>query len=90
MKKKEYRKAEVLAGIALFEANNGYAPSYRDVAEYVGVSHSLVYGYVKELQADGLIHATHAKVSRALRLTDAGRAATYESIKRWATKPALD
>lgn len=87
---KEIRKARVLEGIALFTLNNGYPPSYRDVADYVGASHSLVYGYVKELRADGLIHARTPSVSRALTLTDTGRAAASSVVERWSTKPALE
>lgn len=88
--RKEVRKARVLEGIAMFTLNNGYPPSYRDVAEYVGASHSLVYGYVKELRADGLIDARDPRLSRALTLTDAGRDTVRPAIERWATKPALD
>jgi Mn-dependent DtxR family transcriptional regulator len=88
--RKEARKAQVLDGIALFWLNNGIPPSYRDIAEYMGISHSLVHGYVKELRADGLIDARNPKLSRALNLTDAGRAATSATVKRWETKPSLD
>jgi Mn-dependent DtxR family transcriptional regulator len=70
---KENRKARVLAGIALFQQEQGYPPSYRDLGDYVGISHSLIHGYVKELRADGLIHERDPKISRSLTLTDAGR-----------------
>lgn len=88
--RKEARKAQVLEAVALFTLNNGYAPSYRDVASYVGISHSLVHGYVRELRADGLIDARHPSVSRALTLTDAGRGVVQPTLDRWATKPALE
>ena len=87
---KEVRKARVLEGIALFTLNNGYPPSYRDVAAYVGASHSLVHGYIKELRDDGLINAPRSKVSRAITLTDAGSDAVRSVVERWRTKPSLD
>lgn len=89
-KKKEASKTRVLEAIALFHANTGYHPSYREVADYVGIAHSLVHGYVKELRADGLIDARDPKVSRALTLTPAGRELVSDAIRRWATEPRLD
>lgn len=89
-KGKENRKAQVLEAIAVFHAGNGYHPSYRDVADYVGIAHSLVHGYVKELRSDGLIDDRDPKVTRALTLTPAGRELVGDAIRRWGTKPARD
>ena len=88
-KGKETRKAQVLEAIALFHANTGYHPSYRDVAEYMGVAHSLVHGYVKELRSDGLIDDRDPKVTRALTLTPAGRRLVAPAIARWSEYPKL-
>lgn len=88
--RKENRKTQVLEGIALFHANNGYPPSYRDLAEYVGVAHSLVHGYVKELRTDGLIDERDPQVTRALTLTPAGAALASGAVRRWETEPRLD
>lgn len=88
--RKEISKTRVLEAIALFYANTGYHPSYRDVAEYVGVAHSLVHGYVKELRADGLIDERDPKVTRALTLTPAGAALASDAVRRWAEYPKLD
>lgn len=88
--KKEASKTRVLEAIAVFYANYGYPPSYRDVAEYVGCAHSLVHGYVKELRADGLIDERDPKVTRALTLTPAGRELVGDAVRRWTTKPSLD
>jgi Mn-dependent DtxR family transcriptional regulator len=88
--RKEASKTRVLEAIALFYANTGYHPSYRELGEYLGVAHSLVHGYVKELRADGLIDARDPKVSRALTLTPAGRELVSDAVNSWATKPSLD
>lgn len=72
--KKEDRKARVLKSVALFQEDHGYPPSYRDLAEMLGVAHSLVHGYVKALRADGLIDERPSQTSRAITLTDAGYA----------------
>jgi predicted transcriptional regulator len=86
--RKEARKAQVLDGIAWFTAYNGYPPSYRDVATYVGIAHSFVYDLIRELRADGLIDAQTPKVSRTLTLTDAGRDAVRSANLSRRPEPA--
>ena len=77
--KKEASKARVLEAIASITESLGYPPSYRDIAETVGLAHSAVYYIVESLRADGLIYERdEAKHSRSIRLTDAGRTALGE------------
>lgn len=74
---KEARKARVLTAIAEFTDEYGYPPSYRNLAEAVGIAHSAVFHLVESLRTDGLINERHAKApwhSRAITLTPAGRA----------------
>ena len=68
-------KARVLEAIAQFSELNGYPPSYRDIGEMVHLAHSAVFYHVEALRTDGLIHERTTKHSRAITLTDAGRAA---------------
>lgn len=77
--KKEERKARVLEAIARFTDTNGYPPSYRDLADLVYIAHSAVFASVESLRTDGLIHERKANTSRAITLTDAGRAALSSS-----------
>jgi Mn-dependent DtxR family transcriptional regulator len=53
---------------------NGYAPTYRDIADCLGVrSVYTAWGHIEALTRKGLV--THRRrVARSLRLTDAGRA----------------
>lgn len=88
--KKENRKVQALEAVALFIAEQGYPPSYRDLGEYMGTSHSLVYGIVKELRADGLIDERPPQTSRAITLTPAGRAAIRSTVRSHATDTAPD
>lgn len=76
---KEDRKARVLEEIAKITETQGYPPSYRDLAESVGIAHSAVFYLVESLRTDGLIHDRKEKHSRAITLTDAGRAAVGRS-----------
>jgi SOS-response transcriptional repressor LexA len=73
---KEERKAQVLLAISNFTNEHGYPPSYRDLEIAVGIAHSAIWHVVESLRTDGLIHEREAKHSRAITLTDAGRAAT--------------
>lgn len=78
--KKEDRKARVLEAIAAFSDEFGYPPSYRDLAKKVELAHSAVFYVVEELRTDGLINERHPQGnwhSRAITLTDAGRAAIH-------------
>lgn len=76
--KKGDSKARVLEAVAEFTELNGYPPSYRDLGQMVGLTHSAVFYQVESLRADGLIHERTTKHSRAITLTDAGRAARSE------------
>lgn len=75
MMEKEDRKAKVLEAIVNLTDKNGYPPSYREIGEEITLAHSAVFDTVKRLKADGLINDNQALRSRALTLTDAGRAA---------------
>jgi repressor LexA len=69
--RKELRKAQVLGAIEDYTSDHGYPPSYRELGGELGIAHSAVHLYVRELKADGLINdnPSHA---RALTLTAAG------------------
>lgn len=73
--KKEDRKAQVLEAVAQFLDEEGYPPSFRDLGAATGLAHSQVYGLVKELRSDGLIHERPAQTSRSITLTADGRIA---------------
>ena len=75
MMEKEERKASVLEAIANLTERNGFPPSYREIGTQIGLAHSAVFGVVEDLRRDGLIHDRQALRSRAITLTDAGRAA---------------
>lgn len=79
MKQKEDRKAGVLEAVAALTEQKGYPPSYRDLAAEVGLAHSAVFYVVEGLRRDGLINEREALHSRAITLTDAGRAAVADS-----------
>lgn len=85
--KKGDRKAQVLKAVALFNVNNGYPPSYRDLGEYVGIAHSAVHRLVQELRTDGLIHERNTKTSRTITLTHAGSAAATDELTGWRDYP---
>ena len=87
---KEERKARILEAVHLFLLEQGYPPSYRDIAEQMGVAHSLVHGLVKELRDAGLIHERPPQVSRSLSLTAAGRAVVQRNIVRAATASVVE
>jgi predicted transcriptional regulator len=74
-KDKEDRKARVLEAVDQFTEMNGYPPSYRDLAFRTTLAHSVVWYLVEALRADGLLNERSSKTSRAIVLTDRGRAA---------------
>lgn len=78
---KEVRKAQVLEAVARLTQIRGYPPSYRDLADDVGIAHSAVFYVVETLRTDGLIHEREAKHSRAITLTDTGRLALGGLLK---------
>jgi Mn-dependent DtxR family transcriptional regulator len=64
-------KDAILTVIFDFRHKNGYAPSYRDIAEEVGRSPSYVHDIVRELKDEGLVEFSTA-IARGLRLTPLG------------------
>jgi Mn-dependent DtxR family transcriptional regulator len=75
---KEERKADVLEAVIHWTHNQGYPPTYRELATHVGVAHSHIFGLVKELRADGLINGNAQGRSRTITLTDEGQAAAQQ------------
>ena len=70
--RKEERKVQVLLAVGQLSQEFGYPPSYRDIGATTGLAHSHVYGLVRELRHDGLIHDRPEKTSRAITLTPDG------------------
>lgn len=87
VQRKENRKAQTLAAVELFYQEQGFAPSYRDLAEYMGMSHSAVHTLVKALRADGLIHERPPQTSRSIALTPDGRVALRRAINSYTPEP---
>jgi SOS-response transcriptional repressor LexA len=69
----------VLQAIHELTLKRGYAPSYREIAAEMGTVQSNVHYHIRNLVAAGLVHDT-PNTARALRLTDAGRAALLEYV----------
>ena len=78
---KEVRKAQVLEAVDILTYIQGYPPSYRDLAQAIGIAHSGVYLLVQALRADGLIHEPMERRSRAITLTSAGKSAVSRRTK---------
>lgn len=72
---KEDRKASVLEAIAVLTERDGVPPSYRDIGHEIGLAHSAVFYVVEALRRDGLINERKTLRSRAITLTESGRAA---------------
>lgn len=85
MATKEEGKARVLTAVFEFMAQRGYPPSYRDLGEELGMPHSQVHGYVRELRADGLIDERDPQVSRAITVSSAGRKRLVGELRKRAT-----
>ena len=59
------RQRSVLDYIETYWEKHDYGPSYRDIAEWVGISPSAVFGIVDILGKKGVLHVQHGK-SRAI------------------------
>lgn len=65
------RESDFLAAVTGYYETKGYAPSLRDIAGTLGVSHSRAAGLAKELVRDGFV--THEKaVPRSWRVVELG------------------
>jgi repressor LexA len=65
-------EALVLAAIHDLWEERGYAPTFREIGDRVGLAHSAVHGYVRVLGEAGLVH-DEPHIARSLRLSPAGR-----------------
>lgn len=64
------KQKQILDYLTEFIQTNGYAPSYREIAEYFGLSSTAtVHEHVKSLEDKGLISSTH-NVARSLEIAN--------------------
>jgi repressor LexA len=64
------KQKQILDYLTEFINTNGYAPSYREIAEYFGLSSTAtVHEHVKTLEDKGLISSSH-NVARSLEVTN--------------------
>ncbi len=64
------KQKQILDYLTEFINTNGYAPSYREIAEYFGLSSTAtVHEHVKTLEDKGLISSSH-NVARSLEITN--------------------
>ena len=61
------RKNDILLFVNRFSDDNGYSPSYREIAEAVGLkSVSTVAHYVRQLESDGRLVQRHGQRCRSV------------------------
>jgi Mn-dependent DtxR family transcriptional regulator len=65
-------EARILVAILSYWDERGYPPTYREIGSRIGVAHSAVHGYIRDLSEAGLVHGTPS-TARSLRLSPAGR-----------------
>lgn len=70
--KNKNKSHAVLDVVRKFVRENGYAPSYRQIAKQCGIVVSLVKFYLEQLERDGLIERD-PRIARSLKITDSGR-----------------
>jgi repressor LexA len=83
------RQADVLRAIGRFLREHGYAPSFREIAEAIGIrrasTSSAITDHLNRLEAKGYLRRAPLK-SRAIAITEAGFA--WLDSERAATTPA--
>ena len=62
---------DVMESIEDFTDTNGYPPTYRELAEDLGLCLSTVYSSIGRLEGKGLVER-RARISRGLSVTEAG------------------
>ena len=55
------RQRSVLDYIETYWEKHDYGPSYRDIAEWLGISPSAIFGIVDTLGKRGILHVQHGK-----------------------------
>lgn len=74
------RQLEVLAAIARFRAERGYAPTVRELGALIGASSTnSTTGHLEALRRDGLV-TWAPRSSRTLTLTEEGQRAVEEHL----------
>lgn len=81
MYKQKYKEGQqihkdIYLYICRYIKEHRYAPSYKEIADGVGVSNATVIRHMDMLRTDGLIETDHPKTPRAFRLTG------YEFVPR--------
>lgn len=81
MYKQKYKEGQqihkdIYLYICRYIKEHRYAPSYKEIADGVGVSNVTVLRHMDMLRTDGLIETDHPKTPRAFRLTG------YEFVTR--------
>lgn len=74
MYKQKYKEGQqihkdIYLYICRYIKEHRYAPSYKEIADGVGVSNATVLRHMDMLRTDGLIETDHPKTPRAFRLT---------------------
>lgn len=75
---REQVRQRVLEGLLALTEAQGFPPSYRQLADYVGTAHSNVWYAVEQLRRTGLIQDRDAPTARTLVLTHAGRMLAWQ------------